>query len=106
MFNKLKTLFKHLTSDDTEESSSYLIFNKIIFVHEIKSFINTITFLDCQISSLSNNHIRNLQNIVLRNIIDDVEDLNKLVKKINHYINSNSNVNIDTEQLNAVIYVK
>ena len=30
MFNKLKTLFKHLTSDDTEESSSYLIYNNLL----------------------------------------------------------------------------
>ena len=80
------------------KSSLYLNYNNSDIISELKSFINTTSSSDSERYTLSNNHIRILKNLVVRKIIDDLEDLNWLTKKINHYLNSNSTVrNIDTK---------
>ena len=129
MLSKIKNSFKNLTTEEDSQFStsaeeplgSYasrtskdvlerpvslrgskepLPYSSPTVIPEIKSSINTV-------GESSNLHIRNLQNIVLRNPIEDQEDLNKLVKQINYYLNSNPTVNnIETKQLNAEIYVK
>ena len=55
----------------------------------------------------STNHIMNLQHIIESNPVEDQEDINRLVKVINFYLNNNPDINkMDTKYLNAQIYIK
>ena len=52
-------------------------------------------------------HVNNIKNIIDANPMEDVEDINRLVKQINNYLRNNHGVNsLDTKHLNSEIYVK